>query len=91
MNEKDFADELGITKNGEYKDDAYVIDISNSLEWGKVFTKIDTSSKLNQLEDSQVVSEQGTSLSYLSQDENFMVSLIADFEGDVYSVVINKL
>lgn len=91
MNEKEFASSLGIEKAGEYKNDAYVIDVSNSLDWGRLFTKIDTSSKVEQLQDNQVVSEQGTSISYLSEDEQFMITLIADFEGDVYSVVINKL
>ena len=72
-------------------DDSYVITLMNSDEFGRMFSKLENSEDLNPLEDNQVVTEQGSSLVYESISEPYIFNLIADFDGDVYQLVINNI
>lgn len=93
MSVEEYLRALGITNELEQGDepDAYVISLMNSNEFGKVFTKLENAEDLLPLEDNQVITEQGTSLVYESKSEPFLLNLIADFDGDVYSLVINEI
>ena len=93
MNEKEFLTKLGITKEGNYSsdNDAYIIDLSNSDEYGKIFSKLDKSNEVELLEDNQVITEQGSSLIYEAEDESYILNLIADFDEDKYQLIINKI
>ena len=92
MTEKEYLESIGITKAGAMGDDnSYVVDIMDSNEYGKIFTTLEKSDDLDPLEDNQVVTEQGSSLMYESMSEPFLLNLIADFDGDVYQLIVNKI
>lgn len=92
MNIEEYLSTLNIRYEGEIgEDNSYVIDIPNSQDWGSVFTKLDKSEDLEALENNQVVTEQGSSLVYQSLSEPFLISLIADFEGDRYQLIVNQI
>lgn len=93
MDEKEFLNKIGINKEGNYSsdNDAYVIDLDNSEEYGRIFSKLDKSDEIDLLEDNQVITEQGSSLIYEAEDEGYILNLIADFDEDKYQLIVNKI
>lgn len=91
MNEQEYLKQLNINKLGEYSDDAYVVDLLDSTEYGKVFSILDRSDDLDIMQDNQVVTTEGSSLTYESLSQPYLLSLLADWEGDVYQLVVSKI
>lgn len=91
MNEKEYLKQLNINKSGEYSDDAYVVDLLDSTEYGRVFSILDRSDDLDIMQDNQVVTTEGSSLTYESLSQPYLLSLLADWEGDVYQLVVSKI
>ena len=91
MNEQEYLKQLNINKSGEYRDDAYVVDLLDSTEYGKVFSILDRSDDLDIMQDNQVVTTEGSSLTYESLSQPYLLSLLADWEGNVYQLVVSKI
>lgn len=92
MSVEEYLKSIGINEEPVKSDnDSYVINIINSNQYGRIFSKLERSNDLDPLEDNQVVTEEGSSLVYESESEPFLLSLLADFAGDTYQLVINKL
>ena len=92
MNEKldELLEELGIYK--EYTlavDGSYVIDLEDSNEFGKIFTKLDNSDVVEQNAEASLLTADNSSLSYMS--EFFDIQLISDFLGDNYKLVFKEI
>lgn len=92
MEIKDYLRELGITQEGTIsEDDSYVIDLSSSDEYGKVYSRLERSDDLEILQDNQVVTEEGSSLIYESESQPYLLNLIADFDSNRYQLIINEI
>jgi hypothetical protein len=95
MTEQEYIKELGINKQANKGDgNSYVVDILNSDEYGRIYSILDKAidnEELEMLEDNQVVTEQGSSLLYESTSEPYLLNLLADFDGDVYQLIINRI
>ena len=92
MEVQEYLKSIGIDKDiEEGSDGSFVIPKMNTTEFGKIFSKLENAEDLDPLEDNQVVTEQGSSLVYESISEPYMLNLIADFDGDVYSLIINYI
>ena len=91
MNEQEYLKQLNINKSGEYSDDAYVVDLLDSTEYGKVFSILDRADDLDIMQDNQVVTTEGSSLTYESLSQPYLLSLLADWEGNVYQLVVSKI
>ena len=92
MTEQEYLKSIGINNQVNKGDgNSFVVDIKDSNEYGKIFSTLEKSDDLDPLEDNQVVTEQGSSLMYESMSEPFLLNLIADFDGDVYQLVINRI
>ena len=91
MNEQEYLKQLNINKSGEYSDDAYIVDLLDSTEYGKVFSILDRSDDLDIMQDNQVVTTEGSSLTYESLSQPYLLSLLADWEGNVYQLVVSKI
>ena len=91
MELEEYLLKLNIRLPGEYGDDAYVIDLKNSDEYGKMFTLLDLSDDLDIMQDNQVITDQGSSLTYESLSEPYLFNLLADFSANQYQLVINKI
>lgn len=91
MTEEQFLKELGIDKPGEYTEDSYIVSLTDSKEYGRVFSILEKSDKLDIMEDNQVVTEQGSSLMYESTEESYIVNLLADFDNSVYQLVVTNI
>ena len=80
--------DLNIDKRGSYSEDnTYVIDLSGSNEFGRINSILDRSDLLEFIDDSSYVTENNANLDYKYEDQ-YMLSLIADFENDYYQLVI---
>lgn len=87
---KELLSKIGITQPGHFsKDDNYVIDLENSEEFNKAFSKLDKSSEVEENDDASVVNLNVTNIMYVSDDYSF--NLIADFEQDTYKLVVSKI
>ena len=83
--------ELGIDKRGSYADtDTYVIDLDNSNDYGRINSILDRSDLLDPIDESSYLTVDAASLDYKYEDQ-FIISLIADFEEDYYQLVITEM
>ena len=86
----DFLKRLGINSEGETTSNgSYVIDISDSDEFNKIFSKLDKSELIEENEDSSVVNVNVSNILYFS--DKFSLNLIADFKQDIYKLVVTDL
>lgn len=82
--------ELGIEERGNYsKDDSYVVDLPNSDEFGKIYSKLDKNDDVEYLEDNSLLTVNNASMYYRYDD--IQITLIADFLNDEYKVVANRV
>ena len=88
---REYLQSIGINKEGEYTEDAYIVSLTNSNEYGRIFTILEKSDDLDIMEDNQVITEQGSSLMYESESQPFIISLLADFDQDIYQLVVNTI
>lgn len=72
------------------KDNTYVIDIMDSDDYARYYSKLDKSEELEELDDSSQITLDNSSIQYESIDGRFNLTLLADFEGDKYSLVIRE-
>ncbi|WP_300924608.1 hypothetical protein [uncultured Clostridium sp.] len=79
MDEKEYLKKtIGINLEGQKSDSSYVIDIKNSKEYGRVFSKLDNCDDLQLLDDNQLITEESSSLMYESKSEPYLLNLLAD-------------
>ena len=87
---KDLLNKIGITGAGYYsKDNNYVIDFESSDEFNKVFSKLDKSDLVEENDDSSVVNLSVSNILYIGEGYSF--NLIADFDQNVYKLVVTEL
>jgi len=82
---------IGITEMPNKTDDGnFVIDILDSDEYAKYYSKLDRSDLVEEDDDSSQMSLDSSSIQYISNDDKYTLTLLADFEGDTYSLVIRE-
>ena len=85
-----FLSGIGIDQVGHYtKSNAYVIDIEDSDEYGKVYSRLDKCEDLVEDEDSSTMNIHTSNIIFESDDYQF--TLIADFDQDTYKLVCKEL
>ena len=88
MSVEEFAKQLGITQEGSYVEDVYVIPLKDSNEYSRVYTLLDKSN-LCDLDGEEInLGVQNSLLVYLSDD--FDIKLLANFDTDTYSVSFER-
>lgn len=86
---KEFLSQLNINNPGTLTDDdEYVIEIQDSNEYSKIFSKIENSDIVREVEDDSVFDIDNNTLYFESED--YELELNADLENDVYSLVVRK-
>lgn len=86
---KEFLQELGIEDPGHFNDDdEYVIDIEDSNQYSRVFSKLENSKKVHEVEDDSVFDLEKNTLYFESED--YDIELSADLDEDTYSLKIRK-
>ena len=87
---EEFLKELGITKQGRKNENGfYVIDIDDSDEFGKIFSKLDKSDLVDEDEESSSITLDSANITYLGDD--YTITLMGDFENDTdYKLVMRE-
>ena len=81
---------LKINSRGSYSQDgSYVIDITNSDKWGAFYQRLEDTDLLDLQEESSLLTEEEASLMYTNDD--FVFTLMADFNENIYKLVIKEL
>lgn len=91
MSAEELALKLNLDRKGIYGEDGtYVIDIRNSDEFGRYYSRLDNNEELECVEESTLLTTHNGSLLYRYGDE-FQITLIADFDNDEYRAVIMEV
>ena len=67
---------------------SYNIDIEDSNEYGRYFSKLDKSDLVEEEQDASSVNFENSSIQFTN--DNYTLTLIADFENDTYSLNIRE-
>lgn len=87
---KDLLRKLGINEAGHRStNNDYIIDLDDSDHFNRIFSKLDKSDLLDENEDSSVVNLEITNILYMA--DGYTLNLIADFEQDIYKLVITEI
>ena len=79
-----------ISQTGHYtKSNAYVIDIEDSDEYGKVYSSLDKCDELVEDEDSSTITVHTSNIVF--ESDNYQFTLIADFDQDTYKLVCKEI
>lgn len=78
----------GIENNNKY-----VITLSDSNEYARMYTLLDKNDSvyLDDLQVGNMISEHSSILKFIYGDEEFTVSLEANFDEDIYKVVVERI
>ena len=86
---EEFLLDLRIDKPGEYgADGSYIIDIEDSEEYGRYYSKLSNSDLVEEQEDSNILTDSNSSYQFTSED--YTITLTGDLLGDVYKLDIRK-
>lgn len=84
-----FLEKLGITQVGHYtKTNTYIIDIEDSDEYGKIYSLLDKSDKIEEDEDSSTITVHTSNIVF--ESDNYQLTLMADFDQDTYKLVCKE-
>ena len=87
---KDILKEIGIVREGSLtKNGSYTIDIEDSDDFGRFYSILDKSSKVEEMEDNTINNVHTISLVYLYKD--ILINLTADFDGDKYTLIAKEI
>lgn len=87
---KEILNKIGITDAGYYsKEKNYVIDFESSDDFNKAFSRLDKSDLVEENDDSSVVNLNVSNILYIGEGYSF--NLIADFDQNVYKLVVTEL
>lgn len=82
---------LNINKRGSYSDEhTYVIDLKDSDEYGSYNSLLERNGRLKEIDESSFVTADNAALDYRYKDE-YLISLVADFNEDTYKIVIIEM
>ena len=84
---EEFLKELGIQGTPQRTDDGtYVLDIEGPDNYGRIYSRLDRSALLEEDEDASQLTFDTSSIRY--QNDEYMLTLLADFNEDTYQLVI---
>jgi hypothetical protein len=86
MEMKEFAKQLGIDVEGTMEGSKYIIELSDSNEYSRVYTLLDGSDLVDVDEDATLLTDNVGELLFIGDD--FDVKLVGNFNSDIYRVVI---
>ena len=88
MNE--FLKKLGINKSAtKGGGNVYTVDIENSDEYGRIYSKLDKSDLVDEIPDSSQITYETASIQF--ENDDYFITLIADFDEDIYKMTIKEL
>lgn len=87
---KELLKKIGINNPGYYSDSStYVVEMNDSDEYSKAFTKLDNTDLVEELSASSVSNAYVSNVMYVNDD--YSINIIADFESETYKIIVHKL
>ncbi len=92
MTEKAVLEDIGITKAGVFEGDAYIIELDNDTEWGKIFSLLEKSELIEEVDGGELTADGGAFYyEYTgSENESFYITLSSSFDDDSYTLSIER-
>lgn len=81
---------IGINATPTQTDEGYTIDIADSDEYARFYSRLDKSDELEEDEENSQVTLENSSIQYMSNDDKYTLTLLADFDGDIYKLNIRE-
>jgi len=81
--------EIGIDKLITVQDGKSVIDIADEREYGRIYTLLDRSDLIEEDEESSMITMDSSSIQY--DNDDYILTLIADFNLNEYKLVIKEV
>ena len=95
MSVDELLSELNIDKEPEENENgSWTIDLDNSTEYDRYASKLRKAEDRGILEEDQEASQAGietSSIQYVSEDEDLVLTLLANFDLDEYKLIIREL
>ena len=87
---KELLLKIGISEPGYFSaSNTYVIDLKDSSQYSKVFSKLDKTDLVEELVDSSVSNTSISNVMYANDE--YTMNIIANFDSDEYKLVVHKL
>lgn len=90
MNMEELLRKLNITEQPTKDGDSLIVNIMDSDDYARVYAKLDKSDLVEELEESSQITLENSSIQYESVDGKYNLTLLADFDGDIYTLVIKE-
>ena len=81
--------EIGIDKLISIQDGKAVVDIDDERDYGRIYTLLDRSDLVEEDEESSMITMDSSSIQY--DNDDYILTLIADFNLDEYKLVIKEV
>lgn len=87
---EEFLDALNIPINGEYDNDGnLIVELKDSDEFAKVYSKLDRSNLVDEDEESSVISLDNGSIQFIGDD--YIITLLSNDDADEYKLTIKSI
>lgn len=87
---EEFLNSIGIHKDGTYsRSGAYIIDLDDDEDFGRIYTILDKSEEVEELPDNQLITVDEASVSYTNDD--YLLTLTGDFNSGIYRLTCTEL
>ena len=91
MGIEELLEEIGIDNIGTYgKDDSYIIDIEDDVEFGSMYSTLEDSYLLDSIPENTLLTDHNASIQYQYEDQ-YLLNLIADFDEDSYKLTVKEI
>lgn len=91
MGIEELLEEIGIDNIGTYgKDDSYIVDIEDDVEFGSIYSTLEGSYLLDPIPENTLLTDHNASIQYQYEDQ-YLLNLIADFDGDSYKLTVKEI
>lgn len=86
---KELLQDIGITESGYYtEDDEYVIELDDSNQYSRIFSLLEKSNEVHEVEDDSVFDLEKNTLYFESED--YDIELSADLDDDFYKLTVRS-
>lgn len=86
---EEFLNQLGIGGRFVKKSDGSVImDLKDSNDYGKAYSKLNKSELVDEDPDASTITYESSNISF--SNDKYIITLVGDFEADIYKVVVRE-
>lgn len=84
---EEFLKSIGIDKPGvKGEDNTYVVDLDDYDEYGKIYSILEKSDKIDEIQDASLINIHNTDITYAN--EKYHILLQGDLDNDIYKLVV---